>query len=212
MAEKLMAAVSALIVSTISSLGYGGIVLMMGIESACIPLPSEVIMPFAGYLISTGRFGLQRVALAGAIGCLLGSYVAYYAGGFGGRPFLRKYGRWLLIAPHEIELADGFFDRWGSITVFACRLLPVVRTFIAFPAGVARMNLTRFSVYTLVGSYLWCLALAYTGMKLGQHWAEIGPYFRKSQGIVALLLALAVVAFLYNRIQTIRQASQTPDF
>jgi len=212
MVEKLMATLSALIVSTISSLGYGGIVLMMGIESACIPLPSEVIMPFAGYLVSTGRFGLQAVAVAGALGCLLGSYAAYYAGCFGGRPFLRKYGRWFLIAPHEIGLADRFFDRWGSITVFACRLLPVVRTFIAFPAGVARMNLTRFSVYTLVGSYLWCLALAYAGMKLGQQWSEIGPYFRKSQGVIAVFLALAILAFLYNRIQTIRQANETPDY
>jgi membrane protein DedA with SNARE-associated domain len=212
MVEKLMAAVSALIVSTISSLGYGGIVLMMAIESACIPLPSEVIMPFAGYLIATGRFGLQRVALAGALGCLLGSYAAYCAGSFGGRPFLRKYGRWFLIAPREIELADHFFDRWGSLTVFACRLLPVIRTFIAFPAGVARMNLTRFSIYTLVGSYLWCLALAYTGMKLGQHWSEIGPYFHRSQDVIAAFLAVAILVFLYNRIKTIRQAKETPDY
>jgi|SRR5271165_6651344 len=209
MGEKLMAAVSALIVSAISSLGYGGIVLMMGIESACIPLPSEVIMPFAGYLVAAGRFGLQAVAIAGALGCLLGSYAAYYAGSLGGRPFLQRYGRWFLIAPHEIELAEHFFDRWGSMTVFACRLLPVVRTFIAFPAGVARMNLARFSVYTLVGSYLWCLALAYAGLKLGQHWSEIQPYFHRSQGVIAAVLAGAILLFLYHRIKTIQMAGKT---
>ena len=133
MVDKILGALSAFIVATIASLGYSGVVLMMAIESACIPLPSEVIMPFAGYLVSTGRFNLQLVAIAGAVGCLLGSYVAYYIGASGGRWFLLRYGRWVLIAPHEIEIADRFFDRWGAPAVFFSRMLPVVRTFIAFP-------------------------------------------------------------------------------
>ncbi len=112
-------------------MGYGGVVLLMAIESACVPLPSEVTMPFSGYLVSTGRFDLNLVALAGAVGCLLGSYVAYFVGASGGRRLLLKYGRYVLIAPHEIELADRFFDRWGPHAVFISRLLPVVRTFIA---------------------------------------------------------------------------------
>ena len=125
MADKILGALSAFIVATIAALGYSGVILMMAIESACIPLPSEVIMPFSGYLVSTGRFNLQLVAIAGALGCLLGSYVAYYIGASGGRWFLLRYGRWVLIAPHEIEIADRFFDRWGApggvLQPHACR-------------------------------------------------------------------------------------------
>src|ERR1700730_10695167 len=126
MADKILTSLSAFIVGTIAALGYSGVVLMMAIESACIPLPSEVIMPFSGYLVSTGRFSLQLVAIAGAIGCLLGSYVAYYVGAIGGRWFLLHYGRWVLIAPHEVELADRFFERCGAAAVFFSRMLPVV--------------------------------------------------------------------------------------
>lgn len=203
MTEKLFAAVSAFIIATISTLGYGGVMLMMAIESACIPLPSEIIMPFAGYLVHTGRFDLELVAVAGAIGCLLGSYVAYYVGASGGRWFLLHYGKWVLIAPHEIEIADWFFDRWGAPAVFISRLLPVVRTFIAFPAGVARMRLLPFTVYTLLGSYLWCLALAYAGMKLGQHWEALAPYFHRFDTVIGILIVAGAAFVIYNRIKSI---------
>src|SRR5579864_7226575 len=206
MADKILGALSAFIVATIAALGYAGVVLMMAIESACIPLPSEVIMPFSGYLVLTGRFELQLVAIAGAIGCLLGSYVAYFVGAFGGRWFLLRYGRWVLIAPHEVELADRFFARWGAPAVFFSRMLPVVRTFIAFPAGVARMRLLPFTIYTLAGSYPWCLALAYLGMKLGQNWGTLGPYFHRFDGIIAALLVLGAGLVLYNRIRGIAAA------
>jgi len=206
MVEKLLAGLSALIISVIASLGYGGVVLLMGIESACIPLPSEVIMPFAGYLVSTGRFGLQAVAIAGAVGCLLGSYVAYFVGATGGRQAFENYGRYVLISPHELEIADHFFARWGSATVFAARLLPVVRTFIAFPAGMARMDLWRFSIYTLLGSYPWCLALAYAGMKLGQHWHDLAPYFHRFDNLIGVLLVVLIAAFLYARLRSRSQA------
>src|SRR6266852_9572242 len=125
MLDKLMTSVSAMIIAAISALGYGGIVLLMAIESACVPLPSEVTMPFSGYLVATGRFGLQMVAIAGAVGCLLGSYVAYFVGSWGGRPFIERYGRYILIAPHELETADRFFERWGSHAIFWSRMLPV---------------------------------------------------------------------------------------
>ncbi len=206
MIDKILTGISAFVVATISALGYGGVVLMMAIESACIPLPSEVIMPFSGYLVSTGRFDLQIVAIAGALGCLFGSYAAYYVGASGGRWFLLRYGRYVLVAPHEIELADRFFERWGSPAVFVSRLLPVVRTFIAFPAGVARMSLLRFTIYTLAGSYLWCLALAWAGMKLGEHWNALGPYFHRFDGVIAAVLVAAAAAFLYNRLQGINSA------
>src|SRR5215813_9719465 len=206
MAEKIITVLSVFIIWGISNLGYAGVVLMMGIESACIPLPSEVIMPFSGYLVSTGQFDLQLVAIAGAVGCLLGSYVAYYVGASGGRWFLLRYGKWVLIAPHEIEIADRFFERWGSPAVFFSRLLPVLRTFIAFPAGVARMRLLPFSIYTVVGSYLWCLALAYAGMKLGQHWDDLDPYFHRFDTVIAVLLVAGLAAVLYNRIRGIVNA------
>jgi membrane protein DedA with SNARE-associated domain len=208
MVDKILGGLSAFIVATIATLGYSGVVLMMAIESACIPLPSEVIMPFAGYLVSTGRFNLQLVAIAGAVGCLLGSYVAYFVGAKGGRWFLLHYGRWVLIAPHEIEIADRFFERWGAPAVFFSRMLPVVRTFIAFPAGVARMRLLPFTIYTLAGSYPWCLALAYVGMKLGQHWDTLGPYFHRFDTVIAALLVIGVVLVLYNRIRGITAAPE----
>ena len=206
MSNRIFAAVSGFIITTIASLGYGGIIAMMAIESACIPLPSEIIMPFSGYLVHTGRFDLQMVAIAGAIGCLLGSYVAYYLGASGGRWFLMKYGRWVLIAPHEIELADWFFERWGKPAVFLSRLLPVVRTFIAFPAGVSRMRLLPFTAYTLAGSYLWCLALAYAGMKLGQHWEELAPYFHQFDAAIGILIIAGVALVVYNRVRNIMRA------
>jgi membrane protein DedA with SNARE-associated domain len=200
MIDRWLTGLSGLIISIIAGLGYGGVVLLMAMESACIPLPSEVIMPFAGYLVSTGRFGLQEVALAGTLGCLLGSYVAYFIGAIGGRPAFETYGRYVLISEHELEIADRFFERWGSLTVFAARMLPVIRTFIAFPAGISRMNLWRFSIYTVLGSYPWCLLLAYAGMKLGEDWRNLAPYFHHFDGLIAVLLVLAVAAFLYLRL------------
>ena len=208
MVDKILGALSAFIVATIASLGYSGVILMMAIESACIPLPSEVIMPFAGYLVSTGRFNLQLVAISGAVGCPLGSYVAYYIGASGGRWFLLHYGRWVLIAPHEIELADRFFERWGAPAVFFSRMLPVVRTFIAFPAGVARMRLLPFTIYTLAGSYPWCLALAYVGMKLGQNWGTLGPYFHRFDTVIAALLVAGAGFVIYHRIRGLTAAPE----
>ena len=204
MIDRLLTGLSALIIASISALGYSGVVLMMAIESACIPLPSEVIMPFSGSLVASGRFDLNLVAIAGAVGCLLGSYVAYFVGAYGGRRFLERYGRWVLIAPHELATADSFFDRWGSPAVFLSRMLPVVRTFIAFPAGVARMRLMPFTIYTLAGSYIWCLALAYAGFKLGQHWKELGPYFHRFDTAIGLLLVIGAALLLYNRIKGMR--------
>ncbi len=142
----------------------------MAIESACIPLPSEVILPFAGYLVSTGRFNLYLVATAGAVGCNIGSTVAYVVGFYGGRPLVNRWGRYILLNRGELDLVERFFARWGGVTVLISRMLPVVRTFIALPAGIARMPMLRFQLYTFVGSWPWCFLLAYVGMKLGQAW------------------------------------------
>src|SRR5258705_230370 len=170
MIARIIEILSSFIVATISLMGYSGIVLLMAIESACIPLPSEVIMPFSGYLVSTGQMNLWGVGVAGAVGCVLGSLVAYWVGMYGGRPFIEKYGRYVLVSRHDLDMADRWFSKHGEIIVFVSRLLPAIRTFIAFPAGVARMNIKRFIIYTFAGSLPWCLALAYVGQKLGEQW------------------------------------------
>ena len=153
MVEKILGTLAAFVIAVISGGGYLGIALLMAIESACIPLPSELIMPFAGYLVSTGRFDLFLAATAGAIGCNLGSIVAYEVGKRGGRPVAERWGRYLLIGADELDAADRFFKRWGPAAVLIGRLLPVIRTFIAFPAGVARMPLIPFHLYTFIGSW-----------------------------------------------------------
>ena len=195
------------IISVISHAGYAGIVCLMAIESACIPLPSEVIMPFSGFLVYMGRFSLLGVALAGAIGCNLGSMVAYGMGAWGGRPLIEKYGRLVLISHHDLELADRWFARYGDWTVFFARLLPLVRTFIAFPAGVSRMNVVRFNVYTFLGSLPWCYALAYAGIKLGAHWTILRGYFHRFDALLGVALLVAVTWFVWTRWQNRAKAA-----
>ncbi len=199
MVSSLIASLAGLIISIISHGGYFGVLLLMAIESACIPLPSEVIMPFSGYLVHLGRFNLFGVALAGALGCNLGSLVAYYIGSLGGRPLVEKYGRWLLVTHHDLEMADRFFARYGDWAVFFARLLPVIRTFIAFPAGVSRMNVIRFHLYTFLGSLPWCLALAYAGMKLGQRWMTLREYFHRFDTVLGVVILAGAVWFIQNR-------------
>lgn len=205
MIEKIITILAGFIIGTISRLGYGGIVLLMAIESACIPLPSEIIMPFSGYLVFTGEMNLWLVGLAGAVGCVLGSIVAYYAGAWGGRPFIEKYGKYILISHHDLDLADRWFQRHGDITIFVGRLLPVIRTFIAFPAGVARMNLWRFNLYTFVGSYIWSVGLAWIGMKLGEHWNTLGVYFHRFDAAIGVILLIAVVWYVRRHLQHMKR-------
>lgn len=194
--------------AVISAMGYGGVVLLMGIESACIPLPSEIIMPFAGYLVHLGQFTLHGAALAGAVGCVVGSIPAYYLGEYGGRPFIQRYGKYLLISQKEIDLADRLFRNHGQWVVLGARLLPVIRTFIAFPAGVARMNMTRFIVYTFVGSYPWCWGLAWVGMKLGEQWDKderLKAAFHRFDLAIGLLLLAGVAWFAWHKLRGARQ-------
>ena len=170
MIENIIGQLFVFISWVISSGGYTGVMLLMAIESACIPLPSELIMPFAGYLVYEGKLSLFWAATFGAIGCNVGSLIAYEIGYYGGRPLVEKYGRYILLSRRELNWADSFFQRWGEAAVFVARILPVVRTFIALPAGVARMPRLRFHIYTFLGSWPWCFALAYFGMKLGENW------------------------------------------
>ena len=182
--------IAAFIVAAIDSLGYFGVFLLMAIESAAIPLPSEIIMPFSGYLAFRGQFTLHGAAFWGAAGCVLGSWVAYAIAAWGGRPFVARYGRYVLITRHDLDLAERLFNKYGSPIIFFSRLMPVVRTFISLPAGLARMPLVRFTVYTFVGSYPFCYALAYLGSTLGEHWHTLEAEFRKYDLVIGLLLLL----------------------
>ena len=201
MSERILPYLVHFVTQVIGFGGYAGIAALMGIESACIPLPSEIIMPFAGYLVYTGRFSLFWAATAGAIGCNLGSIIAYWIGAWGGRPLVERYGKWVLMSHHDLDRMDAFFQKYGTITVLLGRLLPVVRTFIALPAGIARMSQVRFHVYTFLGSLPWCYALAYVGMKLGQAW-DTDPRFKavyhRFHLVVEVLILAAVVWFVWT--------------
>lgn len=195
MTEKVLSFLVPWITGAISHMGYAGVALLMAIESACVPLPSEIIMPFSGYLVHVGRFRLLWVATAGAIGCNLGSGVAYWIGAWGGRPVIERYGRYVLLRRHDLDRATKFFARYGAITVFLGRLLPVVRTFIALPAGTARMPQMRFHVYTFLGSWPWCFVLAYIGMRLGRAW-DTDPRLKQVLHRSDLLIMACLIAGL----------------
>jgi membrane protein DedA with SNARE-associated domain len=196
--RQILVLLSTFVIWIISSLGYTGIVVAMAIESACIPLPSEVIMPFSGYLVSQGRFSLWGVSLAGALGCTLGSAVAYAAGAYGGRPFILKYGRYFLISSHELDRADRWFARYGMAATFISRLLPVIRTFISLPAGIARVPVIPFLAYAFLGSLPWSWALAYVGMLLGEHWDRVGGVLHSLDVVIVLALAAGGAWFLWR--------------
>jgi membrane protein DedA with SNARE-associated domain len=210
-------------VYVMATLSYPGIALLMGIESACIPLPSELIMPYAGALSDprvaaelSAQYGLQLpvfnlflAAIAGALGCNLGSELAYWVGAKGGRPAIEKYGRYLLISKKEVELADRWFARWGQWIIFFARLLPVIRTFIAFPAGVARMNRTTFHVFTFLGSLPWCLGLAYVGQQLGiglldEH-SPLKHFMHRFDAVIGCAILLAAAYFVWTRVKVYKQ-------
>jgi membrane protein DedA with SNARE-associated domain len=200
--SKILFALAAFIKAVISSMGYPGIALLMGIESACIPLPSEVIMPFSGFLVYTGRFSsLWMVATIGAIGCNLGSILAYEVGAYGGRPLIEKYGRYILLNKHDLDVADRLFHKWGAAMVFVGRLLPVIRTFIALPAGIAKMPRLKFHLYTFLGSWPWCWALAYVGYQLGERWdsdPRLKIWFHRFDALIVLVLLAGIVFFVHS--------------
>ena len=184
---------------------WPGVVVLMAIESACIPLPSELIMPLAGWmLIKEQSLGAAHTLVAGvygALGCTIGSIVAYVVGMWGGRPFLDKYGRYILISRHDLDLADRWFDKSGSWAIFVSRLLPVVRTFISLPAGIARMHFVKFLVYTFLGSFIWCTGLAYGGYLLGEHWEQIRTIMRPIDPLFIALIVALIAWYIYRHIR-----------
>jgi membrane protein DedA with SNARE-associated domain len=201
MVTRILEALASFVIYVISQMGLPGIVFLMAIESACIPLPSEVIMPFSGYLVFLGKYSLWSVGLAGAVGCVAGSIPAYYLGMYGGRPLIEKYGKYILMSRHDLDMADRWFERHGEATVFFARLLPVIRTFIAFPAGVARMEMKRFIIYTFAGSLPWCLGLAYVGMVMGEKWPTLRGYFHKFDLLIGAAIVAAIIWYVRRHLK-----------
>ena len=197
-----------IIIGDYDAMGWPGVVFLMAIESAAIPFPSELIMPLAGWLLIEAKgdsaWMLGMAAFYGALGNLLGSWIAYWISYQGGRPLLKKYGKYLLVTQHEVDQAEAWFQKYGELAVFASRMLPVVRTFISVPAGIARMNFWKFSFYTFVGSYPWSLGLAYGGFKLGENWEELRSVMRPFDFPIAGIMLVALVWFIYRRIKVIR--------
>lgn len=195
----IVATLSNFIIYVIEQLGYFGIFIGMALESACIPLPSEVIMPFSGYVAWRGELTLIGVTLAGTLGCLVGSLIAYAVGMYGGRPFLDRFGKYVLIRKREVDRAHEWFERHGEGTIFISRMLPIIRTFISLPAGIAQMDIRKFSVYTVLGSLPWCFALAYVGVLLGPHWEYIEATFVYLDIAVVVGLAGLLCYLIYHR-------------
>ena len=188
---------------------WPGVVALMAIESACIPLPSELIMPLAGWMLikeeSLPAIYTLVAGVYGALGNTIGSAIAYGVGMRGGRPFLEKYGKYILISRHDLDLADRWFNKHGSWAIFASRLLPVVRTFISLPAGIARMHFVKFLIYTFLGSFLWSVGLAYGGYQLGEHWEQIRTVMRPFDPLVGVLIIVLIAFYIYRHLKQVNQ-------
>src|SRR6266568_3553160 len=212
--NQLTETLTTLITNLYVSTGLIGILIAMAIESCCIPLPSELVMPLAGIMIASGKLlpgtnmvvALLLVALAGGLGFLAGTSFAYYIGYKGGRPLMLKYGRYLLISQHDADLADKFFQRWGSPTAFFSRLLPVVRTYISLPAGITKMSFGKFALYTFLGSFPWCLALAYVGTILGNHLDTLSPIFHSLDVVILVVLVVLIILYVWRHVRNDRRA------
>lgn len=213
MIDHLLAWLVGVVIAVISALGYGGIVLLMTLTSGGIPIPSELIMPFAGFLVAQGKFSLIGAATAAAIGENIGAGTAYEIGKRGGRPLILRYGRYLLIDAPHVDAAERFFRRWGSVAALVGRLLPIVRSFVAFPAGIARMNRAKFHLYTTLGSWPWCFALAWIGMRLGKAWdsdPRLRAAFRSVEIVIVVVAAALLALYIWRRVRGLRKTPAAP--
>ncbi|NMM61597.1 DedA family protein [Clostridium sp. P21] len=192
MVESLITAV----ILVLDKLGYIGIFVGMALESACIPIPSEAILPFGGYLSFTGRLNLIAAILVGTIGGTVGSIAAYYLGKLGGRPLVEKYADKLRISKSKIEKSDEYFNKYGEKIVFYSRLLPIIRTFISLPAGISKMDFKKFTIYTFLGSLIWSVVLGYAGYKMGQNWIMIRSWFH----IADIALVVCIIGFIMYKL------------
>lgn len=190
-------------------LQWPGVIGMMAIESACIPLPSEIIMPLAGWMLISERalpWSLNFLSgFFGALGCLIGSLLAYWIGARGGRPILNRYGKYILITHYDLDSADRWFQKSGEWAIFVARLLPVIRTFISLPAGIARMHLWKFSIYTFLGSFIWCTGLSFGGYLLGVNWERLRNWMRPFDPVIIAILVLLSGWYIYRHIKRTRE-------
>lgn len=203
MVSTILSWLASLIISVISSTGYFGVFFLMVLESACIPIPSEIIMPFSGFLVWQGQFGLWGVVFWGAFGNLVGSIIAYAVGYYGGRPLIEKYGKYVFISSRDLTKAHNWLEKYGSGAIFLSRLLPAVRTFISLPAGIAGMDLKKFCVYTFVGSFIWSYFLTYAGVIMGENWSGLRIYFEKFDYLIAAIFILAVIWWIRRHMKNI---------
>ncbi|MFA6410820.1 MAG: DedA family protein [Candidatus Buchananbacteria bacterium] len=201
MITEIIDLLSQFIVAVIGYFGYFGVFFLMALESCGVPMPSEVIMPFSGFLVIEGKMTFWFLVLAGAFGNLAGSLLAYWIGLKGGRPLIEKYGKYILISHHDLDLADRWFLTKGDLTVFFGRLLPVIRTYISFPAGIAKMDLRKFSFYTLAGALPWCILFAWLGIKMGNHWELIKAKLHNFDLLMAVLVVLAIGWYIWRHLK-----------
>jgi len=203
--EQIISSLANIIIYIISNLGYLGVILAMAIESACIPLPSEIIMPFTGFLIAKGVFNFWWATLAGALGCLLGSLLAFFVGFYKGEEFvrflIRRHGKYFLVFEYELDEAKEWFAKHGELITFTSRLMPVARTFISLPAGISGMNWKTFALYTFIGSLLWSAVLAYLGQLLGNNWESLGVYFRQFDLVIVFIGVLLVIFYVRHKLR-----------
>ncbi|PIS07409.1 alkaline phosphatase [Candidatus Berkelbacteria bacterium CG10_big_fil_rev_8_21_14_0_10_43_13] len=205
MASDIIDSLVQIVISTINHIGYFGVLVLMAAESCGIPFPSEVIMPFAGFAVASGNLLFWPVVIVGAIGNLVGSWVAYWIGYRGGRPLIEKYGKYILISHHDVDLADRWFARFGEWAVFFGRLLPVVRTYISFPAGIAEMNFKKFSYFTFAGAFVWSLIFAWLGVRMGDNWGAIRDSLHSFDLAIVLILVLMIILYVWRHIKNTRK-------
>jgi len=209
MIEQIITFLTHLIITIISTSGYLGVFLLMSAESALIPIPSEVTMPFAGYLATTGRFNIYLVILTGAFANLIGSILAYWLGYWGEehvvRILIKKYGKYLLLTEGEYDRSERWFRKYGEKITFFSRILPIVRTFISLPAGVAKMNFWKFSFFTFFGSLIWSGLLVYIGFVLGKNWQSISGYYRKFEFLIILAVVALGIYYIVHKLQKLRR-------
>lgn len=194
-----------IVINIISHLGYFGVFLAMTIESAGVPLPSEIIMPFAGFLVWKGEMNFFAVAILGAVGNLVGSLIVYWVGMKGGRPLVEKYGKYILINHHDLDETSKWFAKYGRSTVFFTRMIPIVRTFISLPAGIAKMPMKTFIPYTFFGSLIWSIFLTFIGFKMGENWSTISEYFHKADLFIGIIIVLGIAWYIWRHLKNSRK-------
>ncbi len=192
-----------MLTSLIQSAGYVGVMLLMALQSAAVPLPSEIILPFAGFLVASGSYTLLGMTLAASIGSVIGSLVLYYIGYYGGRPLLEKYGKYILVHKNDIDMGQKFFDKYGHSANFFGRMVPIVRTFISFPAGVSKVKIVPFITYAFAGSFIWSLLLIWLGSKLGENWTKVRDVLHSFSLVIAVLIVLAIFWYVRRHLKRV---------